>query len=446
MLNVNVLYLPIGRKTFDLETAEQYRQQSMAWLHENVQTVVAPEEILTSVEDMEAFLLSMKDQPIDTVLYQSVTFADGEFMVKALEYRKEPVIVWSVREPSVGGRLRLNSLTGGNSTSNVLKNYRHPFAFLFGNPDEVALQERLLQQVSVMKVMKALQQLKIGVVGEHPPGFFFSDTNEQELQSTFGVTLHKMDLYDAFKKCVELPEEEWIGAIERAEQQVIGLRRDDETVKKFAQFSTYIKKHIEKENVQALAVRCWPDFFNDLGAAACSTLSQFTEDGVVSSCESDIHGAVSMFVLRELSGGNAPYLGDLVHVNEENNSVVFWHCGAGAYSLANPSTGATAGVHPNRKMGFTMDFGLKAGEVTMFRVSHTPDGYRLLVMKGNALDTAKPFNGTSVEVALATDVTDTLYELMNEGYEPHFALVYGDVTKQLVELGRLLGIETNVYC
>ena len=82
----------------------------------------------------------------------------------------------------------------------------------------------------------------------------------------------------------------------------------------------------------------------------------------------------------------------------------------------------------------------------MFRVSHTPDGYRLLVMKGDALDTAKPFNGTSVEVALATDVTDTLYELMNEGYEPHFALVYGDVTKQLAELGRLLGIETNVYC
>ncbi|MFP3126136.1 hypothetical protein OH784_26220 [Ectobacillus funiculus] len=445
MSNTVVLYLPIGRKTFDLEAAESYHEQSMKLLQECCQTVVAPGEILTSVEELEQFLETVKDQEIDTILYQSVTFADGEFMVKALEYFREPVIVWSVREPSVGGRLRLNSLTGGNSTSNVLRNHQHPFAFVFGNPTEGQLKKRLLQQFDVMRVRKALSQLKIGVVGEYPPGFFFSDANEEELQQTFGVTLHKLDLQEAFKKCVELPREEWIGEIDRAEQQVVGLQRNDETVEKFAQFSTYIKKHIQQENLKSLAMRCWPDFFNELGAAPCSTLSQFTEDGMVSSCESDIHGSISMFVLRELTGGNAPYLGDLVHVDEEKNSVVFWHCGAGAYSLAHPSTGATAGLHPNRKIGFAMDFGLKPGEVTIFRVSYTPDGYRLLVMKGNALDVEKPFNGTSVEVALATDVTSTLYELMQAGYEPHFALVYGDVTEQLIELGRLLGLQTNVY-
>jgi L-fucose isomerase-like protein len=440
-----VLYLPIGRKTFDLEPAEVYRQESINWLKVSCETVISPETIITSVEELEDFLKSVQTNEIDAVLYQSVTFADGEFMVKVLEYFKEPVIVWSVREPSVGGRLRLNSLTGGNSTSNVLRNLRHPFSFVFGNPDEEKTQKRLLDQFAAMRVKKALNQLNIGVVGDYPPGFFFSDANEDELQQALGVTLKKIDLQEAFKKCVELPEEEWIGEIDRAERQVIGLNREDETVKRFAQFSTYIKKHIEKENLHSLAMRCWPDFFNDLGAAPCSVLSQFTEDGMVTSCESDIHGSISMFILRELANGNAPYLGDMVHVDEEKNSVVFWHCGAGAYSLAHPKTGATAGVHPNRKIGLAMDFGLKPGEVTIFRVSHTPDGYRLLVMKGEALDTEKPFNGTSVEVELATDVTDTLYELMNAGYEPHFALVYGDVTNQLIGLGRLLGLETNVY-
>lgn len=152
-----------------------------------------------------------------------------------------------------------------------------------------------------------------------------------------------------------------------------------------------------------------------------------------------------MYVLQELSGGSAPYLGDLVHVNEERNSVVFWHCGAGAYSLAHPSTGAQAGVHPNRKLGFTMEFGLKPGGVTIFRVSHTPSGYRLLVMRGNALDVPQPFNGTSVEVQLPHDVSRTLTGLMNEGFEPHFALVYEDVVDALIELGRQLGIETIAY-
>ncbi|MGG3562968.1 hypothetical protein ABES03_15340 [Neobacillus rhizosphaerae] len=445
MINSAVLYLPIGRKTFDMEVAERYRDQSLKWLEESCQTVLAPKQIISSIEELEEFLEPLKSIEIDTILYQSVTFADGEFMVKALEYFKEPVIVWSVREPSVGGRLRLNSLTGGNSTCNVLKNHQHPFSFVFGNPDEEELQKRLRQQFDVMRVLKKLRELKIGVVGDYPPGFFFSDANEEELQRALGVSLHKIDLQEAFKKCVELPEEEWVGEIDRAAKQVVGLKRDDETVKKFAQFSTYIKKHIKKEELKSLAMRCWPDFFNELGAAPCSTLSQFTEDGMVTSCESDIHGSISMFVLRELTGGNAPYLGDLVHVNEDKNSVVFWHCGAGAYSLAHPSTGATAGVHPNRKIGLAMDFGLKPGEVTIFRVSHYPDGYRLLVMKGSALDVEQPFSGTSVEVELSTEVTSTVYELMHEGFEPHYALVYGDVTKQLIELGRILGLETKVF-
>lgn len=445
MIPTSVLYLPIGRKTFDLAAAELVWSETSALLNKQCGTVHEPGNIITSIEELEQFLKSLEGQSVDSIVYQSVTFADGEFAVKVLEYFKAPFIVWSVREPSVGGRLRLNSLTGGNSTSNVLKNHRHPFSFVFGNPSEQKLQARLQLQFQVNRVIQKLKELSIGVVGEHPPGFFFSNSNEEELKHKLGVHLHKLDLHRAFNECVTLDESRWISAVERAEKQVVGLNRSDETVKKFAQFYTYLQDYIAEHRIQALAVRCWPDFFNELGAAACSTLSQFTEVGVVSSCESDIHGSISMYILQELSQGQAPYLGDLVHVNEERNSVVFWHCGAGAYSLAHPSTGAQAGLHPNRKLGFTMDFGLKPGGVTIFRVSHTPDGYRLLVMRGNALDVPQPFSGTSVEVALPKDVTNTLIHLMQDGFEPHYALVYDDVVDALIELGRQLGIETIAY-
>ncbi|WP_080876019.1 hypothetical protein [Oceanobacillus timonensis] len=49
------------------------------------------------------------------------------------------------------------------------------------------------------------------------------------------------------------------------------------------------------------------------------------------------------------------------------------------------------------------------------------------------------------EVELKTNVTDTLYDLMDEGFEPHYALVYADVTEELIELGKQLHIETVVY-
>lgn len=445
MLKSSIAYLPIGRKTFDMAAAESVWKESEAWLRGRCETVHAPDGILTSPDELASFFETLRGQRIDSVLYQSVTFADGEFAAAALKHTQAPFIVWSVREPSVGGRLRLNSLTGGNSTCNVLMNRRHPYSFVFGHPSEIALQEQLIRQLKVQKLIGDLKRMTIGIVGERPPGFYFSEADEEELKRALGVSLHPIDMRKAFEECVKVEESRYIGAMERAERQVVGLNRREESVVKFAQFCTYLQDYIRENRIGAVAVRCWPEFFTELGAAACSTLSQLTEDGVMASCESDIHGSISMFMLHELSGGSAPYLGDLVHADEANNSVVFWHCGAGAYSLANPSTGARAGVQPNRKLGFALDFGLKPGNVTIFRLGHTPDGYRMLVMKGEALDVPQPFSGTSVEVKLDTPVLETLNRLMLDGFEPHYALVYEDVADGLIELGRQLGIPTVVY-
>lgn len=442
---MKILYLPIGRKTFDLEAAEKKRKDTSAYLNQLRYHIVEPENIITSTEELEGFLQRVQYENISLVIYQSVTFADAEFIQKTIEILNVPVIVWSVREPSVGGRLRLNSLTGGNSVSHFLRSANHPYRFIYGNVTEENLQKRLKILLDVHRVIQRLRSLKIGIVGEYPPGFFFSDTKEHLLHEKIGPKIEKFDLHKAFEESKQIPESQYKDMIERAEKQVIGIKKSDETVKRFAQFSTYVEKEIISRGISALAIRCWPDFFNELGAAACSTLSQFTEEGIVSSCESDIHGSISMFILRELAG-SPPYLGDMVHIDEENNSAVFWHCGAGAYSLAHPASGAKAGVHPNRKLGLAMDFGLKPGTVTMYRLSYTEkDGFRFLVMRGKALDKPQQFHGTSVEVELETDITETLYRLMDQGFEPHYALVYDDVVDELIELGRQLNIETIVY-
>lgn len=446
LLSTKILYLPIGRKTFDLVIAEEHRKEASSYLRDLPIDVTEPNEIITSPEELAEFLKGINREEIGLIVYQSVTFADGEFIQQVIEKVNAPVIIWSVREPSVGGRLRLNSLTGGNSTSHFLRSEDHMYSFVFGNSDEAHVRRKIKNQIAVLNVINKLRKLKIGVIGEYPPGFFFSDTDTALLKEKIGAEVIELDLYEAFEASKKQPEEKWMKMVERAEEQVIGLRRTDETVKRFAQFTTYVDEKIKEKNITSLAVRCWPDFFNELGAAACSTLSQFTEEGIVSACESDIHGSVSMFILRELANGEAPYLGDLVHINEASNSAVFWHCGAGAYSLANPNTGAIAGVHPNRKLGFTLEFGLKPGVVTMFRLSYTKkDGYRLLVLRGKALDTPQRFNGTSVEVELETDIQETLYSLMDHGFEPHYALVYDDVVEEIIELGKQLDISTVVY-
>ena len=108
MPKTSILYVPIGRKTFDLEAGEVQRKKSSEFLHSVTENVIEPEGIITSPEDLETFLDTVNSEEIIASIYQSVTFADGEF-VEALIKKVDdaPVIVWSVREPSVGGRLRL---------------------------------------------------------------------------------------------------------------------------------------------------------------------------------------------------------------------------------------------------------------------------------------------------------------------------------------------------
>ncbi|GGD61623.1 hypothetical protein [Paenibacillus nasutitermitis] len=445
MFDVKIAYLPIGRKTFDIESANRIFEETRDYLTSVCHCVQAPKQIITSPDELGEVLSGMVSNDVDCIVYQMTTFADAEFIVKVMESCKQPIVVWSVREPEIGGRLRLNSLTGGNSSCHALRYYERDFDFIYGNPSEIGVQAKLESKFAAKQTHRKLAALTVGVLGDHPPGFYFSGTDEVELHRKIGVNLHHIDLHRMFKEALELDEEAWKPMLDRAASMVVGLDKSDESAVKFAKFSTCLKQYVDRHHITATAVRCWPEFFAELGAAACSTLSQFIEDGIVSSCESDIHGAVTMFIQRELSGGLPPYLGDLVLLNEANNSVVFWHCGAGAYSLAHPAVGAKAGVQPNRKLGFALDFGLKPGKITISRLSKSFDGYRMLIMRGEALDEPQPFTGTSVSVKLNGQADQIVHSLMLGGFEPHYSIIYDDIVDKLKELCKLLKIEYVIF-
>ncbi len=129
-------------------------------------------------------------------------------------------------------------------------------------------------------------------------------------------------------------------------------------------------------------------------------------------------------------------------------AVVFWHCGAGAFSLARQDTGALAGKHPNRNIGFTLNFGLKPGRVTILRVGEDSVGnVRVLIGSGEVLDESQRFQGTSGKVRLAGDgdIVARVTQVIEAGFEPHYALAYGDVAATLERLFRLMNIPVTRF-
>lgn len=77
-----------------------------------------------------------------------------------------------------------------------------------------------------------------------------------------------------------------------------------------------------------------------------------------------------------------------------------------------------------------------------FRVGKAPDGrFRFMIASGQALDKEKQFYGTSVVVKTDVCARDLVQSTIEAGFEPHFAVIYGDAADALEALGHMLNTE-----
>lgn len=440
------VYVPVGAPTFHLETAAQQFNKSKELLKLIDRGFVFPDEMLLTTELLTDFLDGVSP---DVIVFQNITFANAAFVSEVKRRFDCPIILWTLREPVIdGGRLRLNSLTGAYSAANAIHAFGDEgFGYIFGSPDEERTREEIAAFIAAAKVKKSMRSLRVAAVGHTPQGFGFGRASDTELMNVFGselVCIEARELIDAAKAYSDAECEEYL---KKSECAMCGLEKTPEKNRRdYARLYKAYSEYVKTNGIGALASRCWPDFFTAFGTPVCSVLSMLGDDGIAAACEADVSGALSMWIGMQLSG-EPTFFGDPVSLDEGDNSITFWHCGAAACSLARKDTGAAVGVHPNRKIGPAMDFGCEAyPEVTVFRVGRKPDGcFRFFVLEGEALDKPKQFTGTSIVVKTDNGCRGIVEESVKMGFEPHFAVIRGRHAAALAALARMLGIELCAF-
>ena len=224
-----------------------------------------------------------------------------------------------------------------------------------------------------------------------------------------------------------------------------GAESSEEDLKKSAALYAAVCGLRKKFGVDTFAFRCWPEVINsDLyGITACSTLGHLTNHGVITACEGDVYGAVLMRLQYELTG-DLPFFCDLIMCEPDKEYGVVWHCGAAPCklckkgfknSLRNSSTVVTKGV--------VNEFPLKPGRVTLARLGETRDGdgFRMLIAPGEAIDTDLFVRGNPLKVKFDAGCERLRDTVINQGFEHHFSMAYGDITKELLDYCRVMDIE-----
>lgn len=446
MKDFKVIFVPIGVPTFHLESANDQFNKSVNMIKAITECGIYPENPLLSIDDLKKFI---KGQNPDLVILQNTTFANSAYASEVVKEFQCPIVLWTLREPVIdGGRLRLNSLTGAYSAGNLFHHTgREAFEYIFGAPTEETTIAKMTAYIKAAQMKKELRSLNIASIGHTPQGFGFGRGLDAELLKYFGVNLVSIEARELINKAKGYSEDEYKDLLEEANQKMVGLcNTPAENVDKFVRVYKAYKDFVEQNNIKAIASRCWPDYFIEYGAPVCGVLAMLNDNLVAASCEADLMGALSMYIGMGFTDSPV-FFGDPVSLDEVKNTVTYWHCGTAACSLARKDKGAEVGVHPNRKIGPTMEFGCKpAEEVTVFRIGRKPDGqYRFFIAKGEALDEPKQFLGTSVVVKTENSSIEVIEKSVKDGWEPHFTVVYGDVSKELEVLANMLNMEICRY-
>lgn len=442
MAAFQLAYVPVGVPTFHLESAQEQFDRTVALLNHIEGHIVVPEKMLLTLGDLTAYLDTLAP---DAVVFQNLTFANAAYMSEVLRRFRCPVLLWTLREPVIdGGRLRLNSLTGAYSAANTMRAFGVTrFSYVFGAPDEDAVAVAVSAFTQAARVRHAMRSLRLAAVGHTPQGFGFGRALDAELMDRFGVELTAIEARELIDAAKGYSDEECAAFLEKSACATCGLDQTPERNRlDHARLYKAYTDYITKNQIGALASRCWPDFFTAYGTPVCTVLSLLNDDGVASACEADVYGALSMWIGTQLSG-EPVFFGDPVSLDERENTITFWHCGAAACSLARRDTGAVVGVHPNRRIGPAMDFGFEAfPDATVFRIGREPDGsFRFFVLEGEALDKPKQFIGTSLVVHTDANSRDTVERSVKAGFEPHFVVMKGRHADALRALADMLDIE-----
>ena len=439
------VYIPVGVPTFDQAAAGEMLQKSAALLRTLDPEIDAPEGLLLGADKVSAFTAG---KTADLAVIQNVTFANGAYTAEALRKLDCPVLLWTPEEPVADtGRLKLNALTGAFSAANMLTAFGRPFCYVYGSPDDPRTEKELAAVFAAARVKKQLKELNVLQIGHTPQGFGFGRALDGELQSAFGCNIISIEARELIDKAKTFTDEDAAPYLAKAKQSIRGLEKiDEKNVLDFARLYKAYDEYVRDNKIGALSSRCWPDFFTSFGTPVCAVLAMLNDIGVPAACEADTYGALSMYAAAQMTGKPA-YFGDPVALNREENIVTFWHCGTAACTLAREDTGACAGVHCNRRIGPTLEFGCKAEPaVTILRIGKDGSGqFRILCASGEALDKPQQYFGTSLVVKTDCNASDFIRGAVEYGWEPHYAVAMGDVSGAVKALGKMLGIEVFAF-
>jgi L-fucose isomerase len=391
-----------------------------------------------------------------TIIHQPV-FGFPHFAVIAAQILPPPFLIMAPKEPD------FSSFNGLMTIASAFAQLEIPHVRIWGNIEDEAVFRQVMAFIRAASAVRKLRGQVYGLLGGRSMGLYGGAPAPNLWVRKFGVDVDHADEYEIVRRAGEIETSRVDAGLHWLADHVGGIDYDDGQLTK-PKLERQVRSYLATKDIVAdygwdfLGVKCHFEM-SEYFVTQCLTASLLNDpydwegpkEPTIVSCEADSDGALTMQLLKLLTG-NPVSLNDIRFFDQQVGLWVLVNCGASPTWFAARSSNPSENLEKVKLVpviskyaggGAHVCFQYKEGPVTLARLQRSGDTYQLVILNG--LIEEKPLDGIRGMVDnwpvafVRIDIQDD--QLVQRLNANHLHMVFGDYIKELAMVANFLGIE-----
>jgi L-fucose isomerase len=388
-------------------------------------------------------------------------WAFPHFVVIAAQNAKPPYLLLANEDPKTASMVGMMAAAGSLDLLDI------PHRRLWGDFSEKNVTEKAMQFIRANNAIHELRGQQYGLIGGRSLGMYTAIADPRLWQKIFGVDIEHIDQLLLVEEAAKVPAADIDRHFEWLKKNIGYIGFDDslteDKLKQQVAFYLATKKVTKDQQLDFIGVKCQPELSEE-HCTQCITAAfindPYDADGpketTVMACEVDMDGAMTMQILKLVSGGKPAIFFDFRTYDSSIGAYTFCNCGAQSTWYAARSDDPAVNLKQVHLLpqafyykagGAATNFVNAPGEVTLARLSRRGPDYWMAIMHGEFIEqprekcqeTTPQWPHAFVKVDVEPDV------LIGEYASNHGHAVAGDYVEELVLFCETLGIEPRVF-
>lgn len=450
-------------KLYEKHTQPRH-EQAVAVLEAWGMTVLTCGEVARTKEQIDRQVAELTAQHPDVLVAHVPCWVSPNMVCRGIERMGLPTALVSNDSPATHATVGL--LGAGGALDQI--GYQHIRVRM--EWDDPRLPERLKPFLTAAAAKKRIAGSTFGMFGGRSLGIDTGTFDPMQWRSLFGVDTEHVDQSEIIRRAPGISEERVQKMTEFLQSGCKCIRFDNEKLtpeKLNLQIRCYLatKDIIAEKNLDFIALKCMPDMTVNHVAQCLSAAflpSPFDGEGEKEvtpiACEADADAAMTLMMLKQLSGGMPTWFADVSHIDMDAKTIYFPNCGgmcawyAARSSCPEENLSQIELRFANRPAGGASTYFIAAdGEITLARLTRRRGQYQMTAFRGRMrMPTEKELQkwiearGIHQLPTAYIDVNIDLEHLVETFGSNHMAGVAGDHMESLTRLCQLYNIPCEI--